>query len=275
MTTDEWDSVVVETRDKMTAHVAPYVTPISRSDNLERGWSWGTGNYVQSDTAKIVTNEHVAAAAATDFLAHLPIPGDWFVLCVEPFLTLRHPFDIATSPCIVQASEGTRAILVRDQFDDAYGPVEGEILFWVGYPGTTAGQRDAVTEANTRYSWFSELETTGYPVAAQALRCVPSAPPAGFSEAYHVLVHYPSEAKVRVHGATSPVANPAGMSGSLLWDTKRVEAMCAKRDWFPDQARVCGLIWGASENPDVVVATRIEKVLPVIFNSNARAYAAL
>lgn len=267
MTTEEWERLVVDTRDSMALHVGPCVTPISRSESVDYGWLWGTGNYVEAGAGlQLITNEHVAAAASVDVLAHLPTPGMHFARHVEPFVTLPHPEDVAKTYCGVGTLGPSRRALVRSDFDDVYRPVDHEILFWIGFPGSTANRSEAVTKSNRRYSWFGELEGIGVPVAAQEM--LSALDDSRFIEAYHVLVHYPHRAKTRANGDLVDVPHPSGMSGSFLWDTKRVCAMAERREWSATQARVCGLIWGEHTNPDVVVATRVERVLPFIFTQS-------
>lgn len=247
----------------MIQHVQPYVTPISRSDDPSYGWSWGTGNYVRrwgGTGAYLLTNEHVGKRAATEILAHLPKPGDNYEALTSHFNAWPWPHDVALTRIDPSRLADSRKLISAEQFDSSYSPVKGELLFWLGYPGTTAKRYELVTETNTRYSWAGELSAPGVPMLTQEFIGNLVTPPDGYREEYHALVHYPERAKAVLGGPEVDVWSPHGMSGSLLWDTKRVASAQSGREWSPEQARVCGLLWATWANPAVVVVTRIEHV---------------
>jgi len=51
---------------------------------------------------------------------------------------------------------------------------------------------------------------------------------------------------------------PPGMSGSLVWNTRRVECAQSQRPWPPSEARVTGLMFGWSHCANWVYATKVE-----------------
>jgi hypothetical protein len=61
------------------------------------------------------------------------------------------------------------------------------------------------------------------------------------------------------------------MSGSLLWDRKFVARTTSGYQWSVDDAQVCGLIWATHEKLEIVVATKIEYVLPTLNTQNSLA----
>src|SRR5207244_4091418 len=79
-----------------------------------------------------------------------------------------------------------------------------------------------------------------------------------FDSDKHVAIHYPARAHRNADGPEVEVPNAKGMSGSLLWDTKFVATTSAGRNWTPELAKVCGLVWAAHPRPEVIVATKIE-----------------
>ena len=148
--------------------------------------------------------------------------------------------------------------------DTEYQPSENELLFWLGYPGSTATRHESVTEANTRYSWFGSLETLAVPVVSQQLIDWPDGLPDDYRPDSHILVHYPANGQ-RGRGAPDTEApNPHGMSSSFLWDTKRVACWRSGKEWSPEYARVCGIVWGTFANPDVIVATPVQQLRSLI-----------
>lgn len=51
---------------------------------------------------------------------------------------------------------------------------------------------------------------------------------------------------------------PAGLSGSLVWNTRFREVSAQGRLWTPADARVTGLLWGWHSPSGVLLATRIQ-----------------
>jgi hypothetical protein len=115
-----------------------------------------------------------------------------------------------------------------------------------------------MTEQNTRYSWFSELGMIGLSMLSQQIPEWPSSVPDEYIEDYHVVVHYPAQAQTSPGGPQVDLPNPRGMSGSLLWDTKAVQCLSRGEAWDSSFARVCGVIWATWDNPELVVATKVE-----------------
>lgn len=109
-----------------------------------------------------------------------------------------------------------------------------------------------------RTTRFGILATPAVPVASQAFLDLPEGLPPNVLPDKHIVVHYPVETWSTVGGPISEVPHPGGMSGSLLWDTKRIACSLRGESWSPEMARVCGLLWSEYRNPDIVVATRVE-----------------
>ena len=101
----------------------------------------------------------------------------------------------------------------------------------------------------------------GYPFLTQAVAESLDMVPSRYNQEFHELINYPGEAKREANGEMIEVCNPRGLSGSLLWDTKRIACYASGVEWQPEYARVCGMIWLAGEESPVLVATRIEHIL--------------
>ena len=113
------------------------------------------------------------------------------------------------------------------------------------------------------------MDMRGQPMITQAYRGSAAIPK--FDPTCHVLVEYPSEAPRPGTIETSPLINPKGMSGSLLWDTKFVASGADCNEWSADMSRVCGLLWDAHpsehgdvDEPKVLSAIKIEHVVEAI-----------
>lgn len=259
-----WDELCAAVRDEMAARVWPLVTPISLSEDLHHGWAHGTGNYLNIRGAPyLLTNEHVVAQAVGLHLAHLPGPTDDYVLCNTPVLADPWPIDVALTRLPQTPSGAGRDLLTTSFMDLRFSPAEHEVLFWLGFPGSKASRNEPITDFNVHYSWFGKpLEVPGIPMLTQLLPFVPVL--SDFDPAKHVALHYPARAQQHAGGPSVDVRNPKGMSGSLLWDTKFVARAATGHEWSADDARVCGVVWAAHAKPEVVVATKIEHVIPTL-----------
>lgn len=257
------DRLAFEIKDPMAAFVSPFVTPISRSDSPEYGWAWGTGAYAwveSTQSAFLLTNEHVAHLASTELLAHLPRPGAEYEAIVAPFHSWPKPIDFACTPIDMRGLSDDRDCLASDQFESSYNPVPNELLFWIGHPGSRADRKNSVSEHDVQYSWAGELSVAGVPMVSQALADVPDPAPEWFDSQLHVLIHYPFAAQQTLQGPKVELRNPHGLSGTLIWDSKRIACHWAGVDWQPESARVCGMLWATSEKQLFTIATRVEHI---------------
>lgn len=248
----------------MGAFVRPFATPISRSDSPDYGWAWGTGTYCwvpNANSAFLLTNSHVAAAGEENLLAHLPSPGSEFEAILTPFTAWPEPIDFACAPIDIARLSSERDCLAPEQFDQAYSPVPHELLFWLGFPATTLDRWDSSKESKIRYSWGGELSVPAVPLLTQAYAEEISIAPERFDASVHQLIHYPEHAQEILGGSDKELHNPRGMSGSLLWDTKRIACHHAGVEWQPEFARVCGLVWAAGELSPFMNVTRIEHII--------------
>lgn len=253
-----WAKLCFETKEAMTAHVAPFVTPISESDQPDYGWASGTGNYVELSRTYLLTNSHVAVVAPPVVIAHLPSPGDHFVRLAGTVFDSPRPVDIALAPVPTLPARGDRASLTRAHFDTQFAPVKDELFFWFGYPGTTGVRNDPKMRDRRLYSWFGELTVPGVPMLTQRFQEWPTGLDPDVTPADHVVLHYPEMAQATPNGPLVDLRNPEGFSGSLLWDTKRVACALSGAKWDPSLSRVCGIIWGSAVEPASIIATQVQ-----------------
>lgn len=167
----------------------------------------------------------------------------------------------------ILAHSGKTALPI-DRVSDQYCAVNGELLFWIGSPGFRLERHDPIIPNKRRHTLFGELNTLSLPVLAQAFQG-DHPTHEDFDPVRHILIHYPNHAKREPD--ESPVALPhaKGMSGSLLWNTRFVEMYQKEKEWSPEDAVVCGVIWAALDDPEVVIATKIEFVRESLKNSFA------
>ncbi len=269
VTKDEWESLCADVRQRMAAHVYPFVTPISATEDLTRGWVHGTGNYLSIGKQRfIVTAGHVVEDAEGVHLCHLPGPTDAFVLCPSLMLVDPWPVDAALGKLGAEWGTASKEAIPKSWIARRLNPVPDELFFFMGFPGSTAARNEPITDLNRRYNWGGGLLTSPcVPFVMQAPReRLPALE--DYEPTKHVALHYPAKASSGPGMPEVDLPNPKGLSGSFLWDTKRVAALSRGRQWTPNEARVCGIIWQAHTKPEIVVATRIEFVRPLLCRTN-------
>lgn len=261
---EAWNSICCAVRDEVAEYAYRAATPLSLSEDLEHASALGTGNYVKfGSTSYLLTNEHVASKVPEAHLAHLPGPSDDYVACNNPIQAVGWPIDVALMRLDIEPHGNGRETVPVSRLDRVYSPVQNELMFWLGFPGSKASRHEAITERNIRHTWFGQLETPACPILVQEAP-IPTTDVRGFDAEKHVALHYPSAAIRRAGAVPEDTPNPGGMSGSFLWDTKFLACAATQKTWSVEEARVCGVVWGAHEKPEIVVATKIEHVLPLL-----------
>jgi hypothetical protein len=252
--------ILEKCRQTLVDSLEGVTTSLIQSSTRSDGSAIGTGNYFEfGDKAYILTNSHVIDEAKGDMIAHESILGQFTSL--RKYIH-RHPRpkDIA----LVEVDTESNRLSI-DNFDERFAPVEGEAVFWMGRPGSKAGRYEPITELTKVQTYFGELK---YQTKAHFITLL--SPENGtesqnwFDKGKDVQINYPNKAEHAVNVESLELPNPHGMSGSLLWDTKLVDCLRRGVEWKPENAKVCGLIWGSYE--DTIIATKIEYVREVILN---------
>lgn len=124
-----------------------------------------------------------------------------------------------------------------------------EILWTAGYPGVRVKQL-AATYAVTQVLSTQEHIFRAGDVTHEL-----------FDPEYHFGVGYSPERAQRIDessASSSPgLSSPPGLSGSLVWNSRRLECFYADRPWNPSMALVTGIIWGWPSR-DYLIATKVE-----------------
>jgi len=261
MTREEWELHCSTVKNLMVAYAKSFATPISMSEEKEHGVAWGSGSYVAGQNAiYLLTAGHVFKEVPTGGrLAHLPMLGEDYIEVGEAPEYAPWPVDAAAFPVAPLPHASTLRVIPAELIGSHFSAVEGELLFWIGFPGYTLERHDALVESRRRRTWFGELSTVGLPMLSQAEQGWNEDHPA-FDSNKHIAIQYPSAAKKSVDTPPAALPHPKGMSGSILWDTKFVRTFRAGEDWRPELAQVCGLVWAALDDPELVLATKIEHV---------------
>jgi len=215
--------------DQMTVFTRPYVS-ILAGGTVGMYTDIGTGTFIKKDEVQLLTCEHVArfnpSAYFLDGHGSLQLqPGTWKI-------EADTSKDVALAP--VPAEEwgkvGARAHpLPTSKFAPHHRPVEHEILFFRGIAGENANYigNFGVDAIISGYCSQEKLDS-GDQQIFEMLWC-----PAETS----VTSSASDEVRTRVK-----YDNPAGFSGSLVWNTRFVELGCNLQKWSPSEAVVTGIL---------------------------------
>lgn len=214
----------------MTKHVAPSLSEIffpkvKGSDILENG----TGAFVDADGVKVLfSNEHVIK---NEGLHHSFPNHDRYVFGAYLKYAVGEPVDVGASKISdntwAMYGEGAFAIPLS-RFALKHVTYPHEILWTVGYPGAR------VKQLASTYSTAQVLSTQEHIFREGEV------PHELFDPVYHFGVGYSPEKAQRIDessASNSPgLSNPPGLSGSLVWNSRRLECFYAGRPWDPSMA---------------------------------------
>lgn len=252
-----------EVQQGMAAHALPCLTQVyypSKPDPelLENG----TGTFVEVGGYKLLlSNEHVMMNAG---LSHGFFGFDDFFQVKAEKYGLAEPEDlgaamVANDVWSVHASKAWAVPL--DRFADIHATVPHEILWTAGYPGARVKQFSdlvlSVCQAlPTQEYWFH--------VEGEALH-------EKFDPDFHFAVAYsPDQAQPFDDAASSPgLSVPPGLSGSLVWNSRRLECHYRGEPWNPTKAVVTGIVW-AWPKSNYLIATRVEHIRPFLLDVVSR-----
>lgn len=241
MTESEWNAICASASQSMAEYVPRFMTPISRVLSNVEGKLEGTGSYLAvGGDAFLLTNEHVAAAMHTNPLGHM-FHGSNLVHPVRSnFASISAPTDAAIAR--VDMSNAIPAAAVPlSLYAERHEPEEKELLFIAGYPGQrTSFFFETLFSPLTPYLTQEDVVQTK--VLGPHFFAVPWLPDRAWSS-----------------DPRSPgLSRPPGMSGSIVWNTRRLEFAQSQRDWSPEEARVTGLVFGWSDCSNWVYSTKVE-----------------
>jgi hypothetical protein len=245
-----WHKLRQETTVAMQNHCLRYITPISFATANEEGRLQGTGAYIQYESERfLLSNEHVIKPWKRLQLGR-QLLGCTDVFSIGRALALEgHPIDAAI--CLISDAAWNAAPHIAEpvpwsRFATKHEPVPGEMLFLCGYPEARSG-----FIFGTLVSYATQLVTQEPPGVV-----IP-----GLHQNYLILAYTPSKALSVDPNNPLPLSLPPGLSGSLVWNTRRVECLQRNQEWSPELAQVTALLCSWIEKPvPYVVATRIEVI---------------
>ncbi len=246
-----WNKLCHETTLAMQDYCMRYITPISCAVEDEWGLLEGTGAYIELNGKRcLLTNEHVVRDWETRQFTH-QFNGcdDVFKLFGGPLAIKQHPIDCAVyivEDNIWNIREHGAEAVPSDCISQRHDPVPGELLFLAGYPDKRSKSlhRSLINRA-------TRLVTQEIPNMQ-----IPDL------HANHFLLNYsPSNAESVDPLNKVDLSEPRGLSGSLVWNSRRLECYQQNIELTPDLAQVTGLLCRWDSSASSVIAIRIETVL--------------
>lgn len=241
MSQNEWNDLCSATSQAMTGYVPKFMTPISRVISCDEGELEGTGSFLAIDgTTFLLTNEHVAAALKRQPLAVKFCGNDQFFVLRSDFAVITAPTDAAIARVDMSGAASATPVPLS-LCANHHQPAEGELLFIAGYPGQRSKfMYKTLFSPLTPYLTQEDLAQTA--VLDIHYFAVPWLPDRAWS----------------LDERSPGLSLPPGMSGSLVWNTRRVEFLRSHRHWSPEDARVTGMVFGWSACANWVYATKVE-----------------
>jgi hypothetical protein len=247
-------ALFLEVQEGMAESLEPslvevYYPSASNSEFMENG----TGAFIDvAGTQLLVSNNHVIKENG---LHHSFFGFDRFVSAAPQRYGLMAPIDVGAAkvPDSLWAQYGTEASSVPfHRFDDRHQTVPHEILWSAGYPGARVKQLAKLTLAVCQ-----ALPTQEY------LFRDGEEPHEKFDADYHFAVAYSPEG-AQPFDTSGPsrspgLSDPHGLSGSLVWNTRRLECYYKRQPWTPNLAVVTGIVW-AWPRSNYLIATKVEHI---------------
>jgi hypothetical protein len=249
-TAQRWNNLCRETARAMQGHCRRYVTPISHAVEYEWGGLEGTGGYIGFGGKRLLlSNEHVLRDWETRQFCHQFHGCDDVFKLDKPQALEPHPVDSAV--CVIENKiwemrRHSAEVVPVKRIAERHKPVPGELLFLVGYP-----QQRSKSLYRNLFNEALQL-TTQEP---------PDSPIPDLHPNYFLLAYSPERAQSVDPANPVTLSNPHGLSGSLVWNTRRVECLAQNREWSPDLAQVTGLLCRWDSPTSTVMAIRIEVVV--------------
>jgi hypothetical protein len=229
--------------DRMKVFTRPYVTILASAAG--KPTDIGTGTFIEKGGVQLLSCQHVAIFNPTAFYiddggtSQLE-PGIW---CMEP----NPNKDVAValvSPEEWSHLSGSARPLPMSRFAQRHSTAEHELLFFRGIAGENAYISAFGTDVILSGYCSQEKEHTGDENIFEILwGGSETAVTAGTDNGVQGRVKYD---------------DPAGFSGSLVWNTRFVDLGCDFSKWSPDKARVTGLLRRYDPNTDTLLVWRVE-----------------
>lgn len=267
MTQNVWQALCDDTKSRMTDFVRGCCTPISAENQNFSGSVVGTATYIEVNGGKYaLTNDHVIAnlrsrQGAYHLTRRVSLNHGNYkpVAFTEAQNREPSPRDLAFIPVSESAwqeIEHSNFCLGQDLFSSSFDPCECELFYFIGYPGD-------------RSTSILDLLTV------VAIPCLVQRTPNGLlpnENENDFYLQYPNTAVWRTGDDHKVVAAlPPGLSGSLVWDTRRMSCLNQGIDWQPSRARVAGILKRWDDKEGIVIGTKVSEISKSLPDSSLQA----
>jgi hypothetical protein len=262
MPDEQLKALFLDVQQGMAQHVVPslvevYYPSATDLDFMENG----TGTFVDvAGTKLLVSNDHVIENQG---LHHSFFGFDRFVSAAAQRYGWAAPTDVGAARVSdgLWAQHGTQASAVPfHRFADKHQTVPHEILWTAGYPGARVKQL-----AELILAVCQALPTQEY------LFHDDEEPHEKFDPHYHFAIGYsPGGAQpfdISRPSSSAGLSDPHGLSGSIVWNTRRLECFYAEQPWDPSLAVVTGIVW-AWPRSNYLIATKVEHIRQFLLDAS-------
>ncbi|WP_426803951.1 hypothetical protein [Stenotrophomonas sp. SrG] len=241
--------------DQMGDLVERFTTAITSipvgDDRLPPGDHHGTGWLIDIDGHPFIcTCEHVANFQNEGVLGYSCYGSANGISVGKEFELHPLPLDFAiaslNSSWGIISHQGV--CIPQSMIAAVHSPVEGEYLYFYGFPGSEAKALFEEHYIQGTGVFMHEIE-----FVQKTLEEEPRADPE-----MHICMSLSPVDAIPLTPGTRELPLPQGMSGSALWNTRYREVTDQGKKWAPEDARLTGIVWGASQKTGVAVATPIE-----------------
>jgi hypothetical protein len=246
----KWTAIEEGATLAMQDHCMRYITPISEAVEHEWGQLEGTGGYIHfGGNCLLLTNEHVLENWKTRQFCHQFHGCDHVFKLGDPLALEKHPVDAAICK-IGDEVWGMRThgaeVVPAERIAEKHEPAPGELLFFAGYPEKRSKSFHKLLIS--RATRLVTQEWRGPPI--------PDLHPNYFS-----LIYNPEKARSVDPANNIALSDPHGLSGSLVWNTRRVECGMQNKPWSAELAQVTGMLCRWDSSTSTVTGVRIEVIL--------------
>jgi hypothetical protein len=245
-TAAEWKAISDQVTDAMRAYTRPFVTPLSSRRGSHVSLE-GSGSYVlRNDHRLLLTCEHVARLSPLEHRfwgseQDLRLRGSY---AVEP-----HPIDAACNAVPEEMWFGVdhNALTIPyERFDNEHMIHDPEeLLFFRGFASENA--HFDMVEHQTDVSGYCSQQKQGVTPSPWIFE-MPWEP-----DKTSISSQTSDEARARMK-----FSDPAGFSGSLVWNTRYMQCQQLGGAWHPGLADVTGLLQRYDPDTKTLLALRVE-----------------
>lgn len=231
----------------MDRFAMPMVTPVYAIQADGELLLSGSGTLFKTSSKRVIlTAAHVASQTRHYGAAHQLFGNNLIVPLCTPFVAAPTHSDFSIGEIIwddkYSFPHSSRFSNYQD-LEPYLNVEEGELFYFHGYP-----------QSHSRLV-FGEYAQGCFSIIRQELR-LPNCRPNEFHLHYDI-----SDTSSTSTEANSALPVPFGLSGALVWNTRRIEFLRQGKQWSPIRAKACGILRSWDQSTGTLVAVRMEHIV--------------